>query len=492
MATPYLPALRPILAPMGSRSQNPAPFLRQATLAQIEQTLAPALPETLLRKPADGPHSRRRVFDLPRTFWGWGWQVLQANTSCREVVRQLQVLLALHQEGAPAENTSAYCQARGKLPLALLQTAFAASARSAEQTAAATTLLQGRTIKLVDASSVRLQDTRANRLAFPPSANQFGQRGFPILKILALFSLASGGLLAYLTGSLQVAEQRLLLGLKDYLQAGDVLVGDRAYGQFALAYWLQSLKVDLLARLNTRTRRIDFRKAAKRLGTQDGLFVWGRPYVPSKLLTAEQWAQTPESLTVRILHLRLARPGFRTRELTLVTTLLDAQQYPAEEVFAAYSKRWRLEMGLDDLKTTLGMELLHCQSPGLVQKELLVYLTTHNLIRWLIAQAAQTGHVPLERLSFKGTLDAFRQWMVAWVQLQGKHRRNKRKQLWQELLQTLAADLVPHRPLRQEPRAVKKRSKYPHLNKPRHAFVDRWSRNKRRRAARAKKHQCLT
>jgi len=492
MVTPYLPALRPILAPMASRSQNTARSLRQATLARIEQTLGPALPADLLRKPHAGPHSRRRVFDLTRTFWGWIWQVLQANTSCREVVRQLQALLALRQDGSAAQNTSAYCQARGKLPLPLLQAAFSASARTTENAAPITTLLRGRMIKIVDASSVRLPDTQANRQAFPPSENQFGHRGFPILKVLALFSLASGGLLAQITGSLRVAEQRLLLELKDHFQAGDIVVGDRAYGRFALAYWLTSLKVDLLARLNARSRRIDFRQATKRLGANDGLFVWVRPLVPSKLLTAEQWAQVPETLTVRILHTRLHRPGFRTRELTLVTTLLDAQQYPAEEVFAAYCKRWRLEMGLDDLKTTLRMEMLHCQSPALVQKELLVYLTAYNLIRWLIAQAAQAAQVDLERLSFKGTLDAFRQWTMAWAQLPGNGRQEKRKHLWQELLQTLAADLVPHRPERQEPRAVKKRSKYPYLNRPRHVYIERGSRNARRRIQRAKRKCSLT
>jgi hypothetical protein len=135
MSTPYLPALRPLMAPLGARRQTTVRALRQATLSQIEQTLAPALPGDLLHKPDGGPHSRQRVFDLTRTFWGWVWQVLQANTSCREVVRQLQALLALRQEGAAAENTSAYCQARSKLPLARLQTAFSASARSAEKAA---------------------------------------------------------------------------------------------------------------------------------------------------------------------------------------------------------------------------------------------------------------------------------------------------------------------------------------------------------------------
>ena len=492
MSTPYLPALRAILAPMGSRTQSTARSLRQATLSQIEQTLSPTLPKGLFQRPGSGHHSRQRVFDLTRTFWCWVWQVFQANTSCREVLRQLQAMLALLDHHPVAENTSAYCQARHKLPLSLLQKAFAASSSSAEKAAPPATLLQGRPIKIADASSVRLQDTTANRRAFPASQNQFGSRGFPILKLLGLFSLASGALLAHQTGSLQVAEQRLLMGLADCFQAGDILVADRAYGQYVLVYWLGTLRVDLLARLNARSRRVDFRKATQRLGPKDGLFVWRRPIVPSKLLNPEQWAQVPETLTVRILHIRLCKPGFRTRELTLVTTLLDAQLYPAAEVFAAYFKRWRLEMCLDDLKTTLGMEMLHCKSPDLIRKELLVYLLTHNFIRWIIAQSAQMGKADLERISFKGTLDAFRQWTVALVQIKGSGRKGRHQRLWQELLRILAADLVPVRPERREPRAVKKRSKYPYLNQPRQAYVERRSRNERRRIQRAINRSCLT
>jgi len=475
-----------MLAPMGSRPQNTARAFRQATLSQIEQTLAPALPAQLLDPPVAGDHSRQRVFPLPRTFWCWIWQVFQANTSCREVVRQVQAMLALLPHAAIDESTSAYCQARGKLPLPLLQKAFAASGRSAEKLAPAGRLLQARPVKIVDGSSVRLHDTAKNRESCPAASNQFGGPGFPLMRIVGLFSLASGALLAHLTSSLNTAEVRLLMRLEEHFQSGDILVADRAYGHYVLIHWLNTLGVDLVARLNARSRRVDFRTTSKRLGSGDGLFVWHKPKLPSKLLSPEQWEQVPETLTVRILHVRLHKPGFRTRELTLVTSLLDPQVYPAEEIFETYFKRWRLEMCLDDLKTTLGLEMLGCKSPALVQKELLIYLTAHNFIRWIIAQAAQAGEVDLERISFKGTLDAFRQWTQALVQVRGPGKQGKQKRLWRKLLETLAADRVPHRPERQEPRAVKKRSKYPHLNKSRRTYVERWSRNKRRRAARAK------
>jgi hypothetical protein len=184
------------------------------------------------------------------------------------------------------------------------------------------------------------------------------------------------------------------------------------------------------------------------------------------------------------------RRGFRTEHLVLVTTLLDPALYPAAEILAAHARRWRLEMCLDDLKTTLGMENLRCLRPEMVQKELLIFLTAHNLMRWLMAEAASHGGVELDGLSFKGSLDAFRQWSHALAQQNGSHRR-RRTRLWHQLLETLVADLLPVRPGRHEPRAVKKRSKYPPLNKPRHQYRSRWSRGKRRRIAKARKRASL-
>jgi hypothetical protein len=491
MTTPFFPSWRCFLSPLGTRLKHTADSFSRATLSNIEQTLRPALPPGLLDKPARGGHSRRRVFCLGRTFWCWIWQIFQGNTSCRQVVRQMQALLRLLEQPPIDEDCSAYCQARKNLSLGLLEKAFGASAGSALKEAPQWALLQARPIKLVDASSVRLEDTPENRAAFPPSQNQFSKPSFPILKFLALFSLASGSLLARATGTLQVAETRLLMSLRQHLQPGDILAGDRAYGLYVMLHWVGSLGADLVARLNARTRRVDFRKALKKLGPCDSLFLWSKPKVPSKLMSPQEWAQVPETMVVRIMEVRIERPGFRTRELTLVTTLVEARLYPAQELIEVYFKRWRLEMCLDDLKTTLGMEKLNCRTPELALKELLIYLIAHNFIRWIMCQAAAAGEVNLERISFTGTLDAFRQWSVALVQVRGPGKSAKQKRLWQELLQVIAADLVPKRPGRKEPRAVKRTSKYPPLTRPRHIYVDRWSRNKKRRVQRAKMRALL-
>lgn len=124
----------------------------------------------------------------------------------------------------------------------------------------------------------------------------------------------------------------------------------------------------------------------------------------------------------------------------------------------------------------------------MVEKELLVFLITHNLLRWLMIDVAEHGSVSLERISFKGSLDAYRQWTVALSQLgRSKRHAKKRAQLWRDFLAALAADLVPKRPGRREPRAVKKRSKYSHLNSPRKEYRERPSRNERRSLALARK-----
>jgi hypothetical protein len=135
-----------------------------------------------------------------------------------------------------------------------------------------------------------------------------------------------------------------------------------------------------------------------------------------------------------------------------------------------YARRWQLELSLRDLKTTMGMEQLRCKTPAMTEKELLAYLVAHNLVRCVIAQAVARHDIELERVSFKGSLDALRQFSNA---IDRAPNDKLRRQLWEDLLRTLARDLVPLRPDRQEPRAVKRRLKpYPLLNKPRRQFVE--------------------
>lgn len=228
-------------------------------------------------------------------------------------------------------------------------------------------------------------------------------------------------------------------------------------------------------------RQVDGRRRVKRLGRDDRLMLWHRGPQPSPWLTLLERASLPTSMTVRTLRGSCYVKDFRVRRVTLVTTLLDPEIYPARGILQAYLRRWRLEMCFDDLKTTLDMEMLRSRSPEMAQKEIYARLIGHNLIRCTMAHAAAQHTVALERISFKGALDALRQFTHAMSQAR---TRRKRRQLWATPLKTLADDLVPDRPGRREPRGVKRvKNKYPRLSVPRHRFKDRPKRSVRRTTA---------
>jgi len=407
------------------------------------------------------------------------WQLLNHNAPCREVVRQVQALCALQGRPGVDGQTAGYCQARSHVPQSLLEQALAASARTATQRARALPLLGGRPLKVVDGSSLRLPDTPANQKHFPQPANQKRGCGFPVMKLVVLFCLSSGALLARATGTLWDSEARLFYSLLSTLKPRDIVVGDRGFGNFVILALLASVGVDFVGRVPTNIRRVDFR-TGRRLGRYDRIVPWRKGPRQGKALSAADWAALPQLLEVRIVRALVRQRGFRSRQITLVTTLLDASLYPAEELLATYARRWRLELCLDDLKTTLGLENLKCLSPAMAQKELLMGLIAHNLLRCVMAQAAQTHAAPLERISFKGALDALRQFNHALCQSRCARRK---KQLWAALLLTLARDLVPERPGRREPRAVKRRPKYPFLTLPRRQLRDRPRRSVRRSRA---------
>jgi Transposase DDE domain len=482
-ATPIFPAwshrlgaMKPALAATGRN-------LRQLTLSQLEVRLQTCLPARLLDKPVAGPHSRERIYCLPRTFWAWLWQRLNDNASCREVVRQVQALCALQGGPAPNEKTGGYCQARAQLPVALLEKALAASADTAARRAPELSWLRGRPLKVVDGSGLRLQDTPANQKDFPQPAIQKPGCGFPVMKLVVIFCLASGALLARATGTLRDSESGLFQRLLSSLKPGDIVIGDRGFGNFVMVALLAGMQVDFIGRVPTNARRVDFRQG-RRLGRYDRVVSWRKGPRQGQCWSAADWAALPDLKEVRLVRLIVRQRGFRSRMITLVTTLLDAELYPAAELVAAYARRWRLELCLDDLKTTLGLETLKCLSPAMAQKELLVGLIAHNLLRCVMTEAAQAHDAPLERISFKGALDALRQFNHALSQTRCARRKRK---LWATLLLALARDLVPERPGRREPRAVKRRPKYDLLTRPRRLFRDRPRRSIRRSIANRKR-----
>lgn len=471
MHTPFFPAFRSRLATLGRRT---ARTFRQTTLTQLQQHLGDFLPPPLLASEEEGPNSRDRVFSLRLTFECFLWQMLQPRTACREVVRQVQALLRLNGGGAIDDSDSAYVQARLRLPRERLEQALTATAAAAATRIGQPATLQGRPIKVVDGSSVQLADTPQNQKCYPQPGSQKVGCGFPVLKLAVLFCLHSGTVLQAVLGNLHHHDLRLLRRLWEHLKQGDILLGDRAYGEYTTLAVLPIRGADVVARLH-QMRKVDFRKS-RRLGRHDGLFVWTKGWQQSRILTAAQWKRLPSQITVRIIRFTATIRGHRCRRVTLVTTLLDPKLYPADQIIALYARRWRLELCLHNLKTLMGMDQLRCKTPDMVHKELMAYLVAHNLIRCVMAEAVARHAVELDRISFKGTIDALRQYSAAIAQARN---RKLRTQLWEDLLLNLARDLVPERLGRHEPRAIKRRPKpYPLLNQPRRCFVEISHRNR--------------
>ncbi|MEI9898394.1 MAG: transposase [Chthoniobacter sp.] len=211
-------------------------------------------------------------------------------------------------------------------------------------------------------------------------------------------------------------------------------------------------------------RKVDFR-VGRRLGPEDRLVVWQKPQ-RTDTWSETEFAALPETLPLRLIRLRVAAPGFRTKSVVLVTTLLDPEAYPAEQLRELYGRRWQVELHFQQIKTHLAMDVLRCKSPELIEREVLMHQIAYNLVRSLMQRSAHGHHVPLSRLSFKGTLDTLRHWSVLIAAAEPTPRHQQK--LIAQMLSLIAGDPVPERPGRSEPRAKKRRGKnYQLLTKPR-------------------------
>jgi hypothetical protein len=470
LEAPHLPGL---LAQLG-RPRSASPPLRHRPLPQLQALLEPFLPRYLLGPSEEGPHSRQRFFSFSRTFLGFLWQVLNPAASCRLALRQIQLGAASQGfAGRFSDDTSPYCQARQRLPVERLEQIFRHTRRQAEQRQTSHDLWHGHRVKIVDGTGLSMPDTPANQEVYPQESQQKPGCGFPLLRLVAVVSLGSGAVVDFCTRSQRSHDIQLFDQLRPDLRPDDVVVGDRGFCSYAQLALLERAGVQALFRLhqgrpgNGQHSRLN---PAKKLGRGDWLVQWKKTGPQPGYLTAEDYARVPESLTVRIIQVTITAPGMRTRRVVLVTTLLDPQTYPAAEIAELYLQRWRVELLFRDLKSVMQMGVLRCKSPGMVHKEILMHFIAYNLVRLLMQEASLIWSVPLHRISFKGSLDTFRQYLIA---IGTNRTRRHLRQVYLQLMAAIAAGQVPDRPGRREPRAVKRRPKnHQLLTTPRHHFKE--------------------
>jgi hypothetical protein len=448
--TPYFPQLRAQCAPLGAQIKRAAAATESLTgLAALFGGYFAGL----LVPAKKGAGSRQRVLPRVAVFWAFLGQVLRRGASCRWAVERLQADAVARGRPPPDDSTSAYCQARGALPVVWLVALFTALGRWFEPRTPAQ--WWGRVVRLIDGTGFSMPDTPANRRRWAYAGNQKSGCGFPTGKLVGLFCLHTGRLITWVEATWKTHEVTLARRLLGALRAGEVLVADRAFAGWWFLSQLLELNVDFVIRLH-QGRPVRAGRARSWLET------WAKPRRPSEQ-SRRAWKKRPESLLVRLVRFQVQTRGFRTQDVIVVTSLLDAKAFPDSAIAALYARRWQVELHYRQIKTNLGLDVLRGLSPKIIERELWLHALAYNLVRALLLEAARTHNVPVERLSFKGALDA----LQAWTERAFTSRRY-RAYARRTLLARLARDQVPDRPGRHEPRARKRRPKnYPLLTRPR-------------------------
>lgn len=404
-------------------------------------------PQLLEATEALSPPHRERLYPPPVTLAMFMQQALDADGSCQKVVNGWAVQRAGCGLKPGSTRTGAYCRARARLPLSMVsglarETGWQLHAKARRQWR-----WRGRSVKLVDGTGISMPDTDENQARYPQPSTQAPGVGLPLARLVVVLCLATGAALDAAIGAHSgkgSGELSLFRSLAANFTPGDVMLADALYCNYFLIATLARAGVDVLFEQNG-SRITDFRRG-KPLGARDHLVVWPKPARP-QWMTHEQYREFPDELQVR---------ETKTDHQILVTTLLAHRKVGKADLAQLYALRWNVELDLRNIKTTMGMEVLHCQTPEMNEKELWVHLLAYNLIRLLMAQAAHEAGVDPRSLSFKHTSQLWTQWSARGLAANG------------ELFAMIAQSKVGHRPGRIEPRQRKRRPKpYPWLKKDR-------------------------
>jgi Transposase DDE domain len=319
-------------------------------------------------------------------------------------------------------------------------------------------------VALVDGSTATMADTQANQAVYPQSRAQQPGVGFPIMRWVALLGLATGAVLDSAFGPYrgkETGESALFRTLFAALRSGDVVLADRYYCSYWLVALLQLLGVDVAFRKH-HLRHTDFRRG-RRLGHNDHVVTWDKPPRP-KWMDQATYDALPEKLALREVRGKVDRPGCRVKELVIVTTLLDDDSYPRDHILELYHERWHAELDLRSIKIQMKMDPMRCQTPEMVRKEIWAHLLAYNLVRKVMAQAAQEHNTKPRHLSFAGAMQILNEFRALLLSSAAADLPTLAK----NILAAIAHHRVGNRPGRVEPRKIKRRWKtYGLLKKPR-------------------------
>lgn len=444
--------------------------LQKKSFRQIGEIFERFIPRVFLNPEKEGAMSRRRLFSKENTFWAFFSQIIDADGGCKEVIRKLQSCASLKGVKVPSSSTASYCTARKKLDENMLSGILEHTAGQLEITPK-TGRLNNRRVIVVDGTGVSMPDTGENQTVWPQMASQKPGCGFPSARICACFCLESGALLSYAIGNKKNNELPLFRQQWNTFRSGDIFLGDKGFCSYFDIAKLKEQDIDSVITLARRTP-VSCASSLKKLGPDDLLITWKRPVYSTNLsYSKEEWANLPDELRLRQIKVTVPYPGFRVRQFYIVTTLLDAEQYPAEELADLYFQRWDVELFFRDIKTTMGMDILRCQTPEMIRKEILMYFIAYNCIRRMMCEAANKSCLNVRVVSFKGSLQALRNWEPHLNK--AAISKEERFRLIGDLYNAMSDTPIRQRPGRSEPRCRKRRPKnYPLMTAPRHEMKE--------------------
>ena len=443
---------------------------KRKSFKQIGEIFGRFIPDEYLKLEPSGVMSRRSLFSKENTFWAFLGQVLDADGGCKEVVRKLQSYASLKGVRLPSSSTASYCTARKKLGEQSLSDIFQYTAVRGDKSTT-TGLLNNRRVIVVDGTGLSMPDTSENQIVWPQSAAQKPGCGFPTARVCACFSLESGSMLSYEIGNKKSNELPLFRKQWQTFKPGDIFLGDKGFCSYFDMVKLKEQNIDSVLTL-ARRKPVSKSKCLKIFNQNDLLIKWDRPKYNRRLsYSREALEQLPVELILRQIRVVIDQPGFRTKEFFIVTTLLDTTTYPSEEIARLYLQRWDVELFFRDIKITMGMDILRCQTPEMIRKEILMNFIAYNCVRRLMYEAAEKADMAVRLVSFKGCLQAIRSWEP---QLNHEKLSNKeRSKMLNDLYGTVTGLPLQQRLGRREPRCLKRRPKnYQLLTQPRHEMKE--------------------
>lgn len=387
---------------------------------------------------------RNRLYTPIQTLCMFVSQALRSDRSCQNVVNEMA--LSTNQSVA----TGGYCKARQRLSETMVSGLTKAVANHNEEQVKTRWRWQGRTVYLVDGTTLTMPDTPANQESYPQTSALPKGLGFPICRMVGVMSLSTGSLMDACVSPYHgkgASEQTLLRNMLGVFKRGDVVLADAFYSTYFLLEHMIAHEIDILfVQHGARSRTTDFTSGVV-LGENDHLIMLKKPKLKPEWMEQEEYDSAPNELTIR---------EFKAGGKTLITTMLNPKKHPLKALGALYKQRWQIEVDFRNIKSTLGLRSLSCKTPQMAIKELWIYFLAYNLIRSImLASAHQCTLLPRE-ISFKHTL-----------QLIEAFSNNSNIPI-KQLLRRICEKQIGNRTGRIEPRAIKKRrNEYPFLMKPR-------------------------